>query len=194
MIAPESSNNAKEGGALVPTLAFGIPGSTSMALLLGGFLILGLEPGPEFLKNHMDLGVGLAMVLAIANVFAAAIMIVLARYIAKITFLKGHILAPILLVIIVLGTYASKDEPMDVVYIFVFGALGYVLKELNYSRAALILGFVLTGAIKSSLHISLRSYGMAFMLRPISMIIFALLLLGVFWPYVRKLLRRSSTS
>ncbi len=194
VIAPESSNNAKEGGALVPTLAFGIPGSTGMALLLGGFLILGLEPGPEFLKNHMDLGVGLAMVLAIANVVAAAVMIVLARYIAKITFLKGHILAPLLLVIIVLGTYASKDEPMDVVYIFVFGALGYVLKELNYSRAALILGFVLTGALESSLHISLRSYGLAFVLRPISMIILGLLLLGIFWPYVRKLMQRGKAT
>jgi putative tricarboxylic transport membrane protein len=190
VIAPESSNNAKEGGALVPTLAFGIPGSTGMALLLGGFLILGLEPGPEFLKEHMDLGVGLAMVVAISNLLAAIVMILLARYIAQITHLKGHILAPLLLAVVVLGTFASKQNPMDVVYVFIFGALGYALKELNYSRAALILGFVLTNAIESSLHISLRSYGWSFWLRPVSLIIIALLALGIFWPMIKRRLAK----
>ena len=190
VIAPESSNNAKEGGALVPTLAFGIPGSTGMALLLGGFLILGLEPGPEFIKEHMDLGVGLAMVVAISNLMAAAVMIVLAKYIARITFLRGHILAPLLLAIVVLGTYASKNNPMDVVYVFVFGALGYVMKELHYSRAPLILGFVLTNALESYLHISLRSFGGMFFMRPISLIIIALLVLGIVWPSLKRALSR----
>jgi TctA family transporter len=190
VIAPESSNNAKEGGALVPTLAFGIPGSTGMALLLGGFLILGLEPGPEFLKEHMDLGVGLAMVVAIANLLAAGVMILLAKYIARITYLRGHILAPLLLAVIVLGTYASKGNEMDVVYVFVFGALGYLMKELNYARAPLILGFVLTNAIESYLHISLRSFGPTFFLRPISLIIIALLILGITWPSLARFVKR----
>jgi len=193
VIAPESSNNAKEGGALVPTLAFGIPGSTGMALL-GGFLILGLEPGPEFLKEHMDLGVGLAMVVAISNLFAAAVMILLARHIAQITHLEGHILAPLLLAVVVLGTFASKQNPMDVVYVFVFGGLGYILKELSYSRAALILGFVLTNAIESSLHISLRSYGWLFWMRPVSLIIIALLALGILWPTVKRRMRARKAS
>ena len=190
VIAPESSNNAKEGGALVPTLAFGIPGSTGMALLLGGFLILGLEPGPEFLKEHMDLGVGLAMVVAISNLMAAGVMILLAKYIARITYLRGHILAPLLLAVVVLGTYASKGNEMDVVYVFVFGALGYLMKELNYARAPLILGFVLTGAIESYLHISLRSFGATFFMRPISLIIIALLILGLTWPSVSRFIKR----
>jgi TctA family transporter len=193
VIAPESSNNAKEGGALVPTLAFGIPGSTGMALLLGGFLILGLEPGPEFLKEHMDLGVGLAMVVAIANILAAAVMILLAKYIARLTFVRGHILAPLLIAVVVLGTYASKNNEMDVVYVFIFGALGYLMKELNYSRAPLILGFVLTNSIESYLHISLRSFGATFFLRPISLLIIALLVLGIAWPSLMRRLngRRS---
>ncbi len=190
VIAPESSNNAKEGGALVPTLAFGIPGSTGMALLLGGFLILGLEPGPEFIKEHMDLGVGLAMVVAISNLMAAAVMVLLAKYIARITYLRGHILAPLLLAVIVLGTYASKNNPMDVVYVFVFGALGYIMKELHYSRAPLILGFVLTNALESYLHISLRSFGGTFFMRPISLIIIALLVLGIVWPSLKRLFSR----
>ncbi|MEQ8699832.1 MAG: tripartite tricarboxylate transporter permease, partial [Bauldia litoralis] len=70
VIAPESANNSKEGGALVPTLAFGIPGSSAMALLLGGFFLVGLEPGPEFLKKHMDIAVSLALTVALANILA----------------------------------------------------------------------------------------------------------------------------
>lgn len=192
VIAPESANNAKEGGALVPTLAFGIPGSTGMALLLGGFLILGLEPGPEFMREHMDLGVGLAMVLAFANITAAAVMILFAPWIARITFLRGHILAPLLLAVVVLGTFASKNNPVDVIYVFVFGALGYVMKILGYSRAPLILGFVLTGAMETYLHISIRTYGMLFFMRPISLIIIALLVLGLGWPFFKRLFSRRS--
>ncbi|OGA13112.1 MAG: hypothetical protein A3G25_18725 [Betaproteobacteria bacterium RIFCSPLOWO2_12_FULL_63_13] len=190
VIAPESANNAKEGGALVPTLAFGIPGSAGMAILLGGFLILGLEPGPEFMREHMDLGVGLAMVLAFANVAAAAVMILFAPWIARITFLRGHVLAPLLLAVVVLGTFASKNNPMDVVYVFVFGALGYVMKILGYSRAPLILGFVLTGAMETYLHISIRTYGLFFFTRPISLIIIALLVLGLGWPFFKRLFAR----
>jgi putative tricarboxylic transport membrane protein len=117
-------------------------------------------------------------------------MILLAKYIARLTYLRGHILAPLLLAIIVLGTYASKNNPMDVVYVFVFGALGYLMKELNYSRAPLILGFVLTNAIESYLHISLRSFGPTFFMRPISLIIIGLLVLGLVWPSISRRLRR----
>ena len=185
VIAPEASNNAKEGGSLVPTLAFGIPGSTSMALLLGGFLLLGLEPGPEFLKKHMDLSVSLAMVVALANVAAAVVMIGIARYIAKITYLRGRVLAPVLLAVVVLGTFASKNDPMDVVYVFVFGVLGWIFKEFKYSRPAFLLGFVLAQTVETYLQISLNSYGPFFFMRPISLVIIALLLLGVSWPWVR---------
>lgn len=194
VIAPEGSNNAKEGGALVPTLAFGIPGSTGMALLLGGFLILGLEPGPEFLKEHMDLGIGMAMVVALSNLMAAGVMILLAGWVARITFLRGHVLAPLLLALVVLGTFASKNNPVDVIYVFVFGALGYVMKELRYSRAAMILGFVLTSAIETYLHISLVSYGPFFFARPVSLVIIGLLVLGIVWPYLKRFMKRSKVS
>ena len=94
------------------------------------------------------------------------------------------------LAVVVLGTYASKGNEMDVVYVFVFGALGYLMKELNYARAPLILGFVLTGAIESYLHISLRSFGPTFFMRPISLIIIALLILGLTWPSVSRFIKR----
>src|SRR3546814_2536208 len=75
VIAPECSNNAKEGGALLTTLALGLPGSAGMAVLLGGFLLLGLEPGPNFLNQHMAIAIGLTIVLAVANLLAVVLMV-----------------------------------------------------------------------------------------------------------------------
>lgn len=189
VIAPESSNNAKEGGALVPTLALGIPGSAGMAVLLGGFLLLGLEPGPYFLKDHMDLAVALAFVLAAANVLATVLMFALAKPLAGIALVRGQVLAPSLLALVVLGAYAVDNNPMDVIFVFVFGALGYVMRELDYSRPALLLGFILAPAIETYLHISLRAYGPFFFMRPISIIIIALIVVGLFWTPVKRLFR-----
>ncbi len=187
VIAPESSNNAKEGGALVPTLALGIPGSAGMAVLLGGFLILGLDPGPDFLDTHMALAAGLALVLALANVLAVVLMLALVRQIARITFIRGTVLAPLLLVLVVLGTYSAGNNPMDVLFVFAFGALGWFLKELDYSRPALLLGFILGPLIETYLHISLQAYGPWFFLRPIALTITLLIVAGMSWPLLRRL-------
>lgn len=186
VIAPESSNNAKEGGALVPTLAFGIPGSAGMALLIGGFLVLGLEPGPEFLKRHLDLAFGLALVVAVANILAAAVMLALATKISLITRIHGYVLGPLLLVLVVLGAYSTQNNAVDVWFVFVFGVLGYLMRELHFSRPALLLGFVLGKPLETYLHISLEAYGPLFFTRPLSLLIAALTLAGVLWPLLRK--------
>jgi TctA family transporter len=179
VIAPESSSNAKEGGALVPTLALGIPGSAGMALMLGAFLILGLEPGPDFLTVHMDLALALAIVLAVTNVAAALLMAPLAAGVASLARLRGTILAPVLLILIVLGAYACNREIMDVAAVFVFGFLGILMKHLNYSRPALILGFVLGPIIETYWFISTQAYGIGVLARPITLVLLALLVGGV---------------
>ncbi|MGQ0664463.1 MAG: tripartite tricarboxylate transporter permease [Pseudomonadota bacterium] len=191
VIAPESSNNAKEGGALVPTLALGIPGSASMAILLGAFLILGLQPGPEFLVKHMDIAFALALVLAIANVAAAAAMLVLTNPLARLTLVPGRILAPLLLVLVVIGAYSVDGNFIDVVFVFVFGALGVAMTRLDYSRPALLLGFVLGELVERYFHISSSAYGAWFLTRPLSLAIVALLALAIAWPYAKRLLART---
>ncbi len=190
VIAPESSNNAKEGGALVPTLAFGIPGSAGMALLLGGFLILGLQPGPEFLKEHMDLAFGLVLVIAVANIFATILMLALATQFGAITRVKGSLLGPILLALVVLGAYSTSNSVIDVFFVFVFGALGYFMQLLGYSRAALLLGFVLGSAAETYLSISLNAYGPWFWTRPISLGLVALLAFALLIPLWANLKKR----
>jgi TctA family transporter len=99
VIAPEASNNAKEGGSLVPTLAFGVPGSVAMAILLGAFLILGLEPGPYFLVDHLDMALGLAFVVAAANLLGAVIILPVVSRISLLTRVDGQVLGPLLLVL-----------------------------------------------------------------------------------------------
>jgi len=192
VIAPESANNAKEGGALVPTLAIGIPGSAGMSLLLGGFLILGLEPGAEFLDQHLDIALALALVVAVANLLGAAALLALAPKLALVTRLRGQLLGPLLLVLVVLGAYSSANNPVDVVFVFVFGALGYAMRELGFSRPALMLGFVLGASVETYLHISLQAYGPWFFTRPLSLVIAMLMLAGVILPLLREFRRESS--
>ena len=190
VIAPEASSNAKEGGALVPTLALGIPGSASMALLLGAFVILGLQPGPEFLAKHLDLCLALAMVLAFGNVASSVLMFVLSKPLMAITRIPGRALAPALLVLVAIGAYSAESNPVDVLMVFVFGALGVAMERFGYNRPALILGFVLGEMIERYFQVSTNAYGPGFLLRPISLLIIALTLFAILWPNRRRLLRR----
>lgn len=190
VIAPEATNNSKEGGALVPTLALGIPGGAGMAVLLGGFIVLGLQPGPQFMRDNMDIGLGLAMVLGFANILAAATMIILMPYLARVTRIPGHVLAPLLLVLVVLGSYTSNNDPLDVVFALAFGVVGYVLKSLNFSRAALLLGFVLGASAERYLALSLNLYGPGFVMRPITLTLICLTVLFLAFPLIRRLVRR----
>ena len=190
VIAPEASSNAKEGGALVPTLALGIPGSSSMALLLGAFVILGLQPGPEFLVKHLDLCFAMAMVLAFGNVASSVLMFALSKPLMAITRIPGRALAPALLVLVAIGAYSAENNPVDVLMVFFFGALGVTMERFGYNRPALILGFVLGEMIERYYQVSSNAYGPWFVLRPISLLIIALTLFGVLWPNRKRLLRR----
>jgi TctA family transporter len=181
IVAPESSNNAKEGGALLTTLALGLPGSAGMAVLLGGFLLLGLEPGPDFLDQHMDLAIGLAVTLAVANLMAVVLMIVCAPLMLRVLSVPAHFLSPAIMVFVVVGAYAVAGDPLDVVAVFAFGLLGWFMKAYGYSRPALLLGFILEPLIETYLHISLRSYGLSFLLQPGVLAIAAFLLAGLLW-------------
>jgi TctA family transporter len=182
VIAPESASNAKEGGALVPTLALGIPGGAAMALLLGAFLIFGLQPGPEFLAKHMDLALGLAIICAIGNVGSSVLMFLLSKPLVYVTRVPGNILAPILLVLVVVGTYAAENNVNDVLFVFIFGMLGVAMERLGYNRPALLLGFVLGETIERNFVVSLKAHGPFFFMRPLSLTIIAVAVLCILWP------------
>ncbi|MBT0958483.1 tripartite tricarboxylate transporter permease [Alphaproteobacteria bacterium KMM 3653] len=147
VIGPESSNNAKEGGGLVPTLLFGIPGSGSMAIFIGAIALLGsgqIEVGPAMLKNNLDITYSIVWLLALANVVGTVICIAASGGIAKLTTIRFALLAPFLFMIISFAAFQSGQNLMDLVALFGIGFLGIMMRRFDWSRPAFLIGFVLS--------------------------------------------------
>ncbi|MCB9943044.1 MAG: tripartite tricarboxylate transporter permease [Geminicoccaceae bacterium] len=144
VIAPESSNNAKEGGGLVPTLIFGIPGSGSMAIFLGGLALLNMTPGPQMVRNNLDITYTIVWSLALANVFGAGLCILLSKWIARMTTIRFTILAPYLFMIIAFAAFQSRQSALDLAALVGIGIFGILLRRFDFSRPAFLIGFVLS--------------------------------------------------
>ena len=152
VIAAESSNNAKEGGALVSTIAFGVPATAAMALLLGAFLIHGLSPGPDMLTTRLDVSYTLVWTVAIANVLGCAICFAFARQLAGIARIRIGILAPVVLSIVFIGAFQATRQWGDIIALLGFGLLGWAMKRVDWPRPPLLLGLVL-GGFAGTLHV-----------------------------------------
>ena len=152
VIGPESSNNAKEGGGLVPTLLFGIPGSGSMAIFIGALSLLGsgeLEVGQVMLKNNLNYTYSIVWLLALANVLGTILCIALSTYIAKITNIRFALVAPFVFMIIAFAAFQSGQNLMDLVALFSIGLLGILMRRFDWSRPAFLIGFVLANPVEN---------------------------------------------
>ncbi|MEL6963884.1 MAG: tripartite tricarboxylate transporter permease [Pseudomonadota bacterium] len=143
VIGPESSNNAKEGGGLVPTLLFGIPGSGSMAVFIGGMILLGYEAGPQLVQNDLPITYTIVWSLALANVLGAGLCIVLSPSIARLTTIRFALLAPFLFMMISFAAFQSKQTLWDLAALVAIGMLGILLRRFEWPRPAFLIGFVL---------------------------------------------------
>lgn len=179
VIAPESADNAKEAGSLLTTLALGIPGSAAMAILLGAFLMLGIQPGPEMMTRHLPLSLTLLLVLIIVNAIASAICIALAPYLAKIAVVPSRYLFPFVLVLALVGVYVSRESMTDLVVTLIFTAVGLGMNKFGLNRPVLILGYILGELFEYYLFIALAVAGPLFFLRPISVALI-LIIIGLF--------------
>jgi putative tricarboxylic transport membrane protein len=180
VIGPESANNAKEGGSLIPTLLFGIPGSGTTAILLGGLILLGIQAGPTMVTDDLDVTLSIIWTLAIANVLGAGACFLLSGYIARISLIPAAKLVPFLLVIMVVASYQSTRHWGDIIAFFVIGLIGWVMKQLGWPRAPMLIGFVLALSAERYLHISMSRYGADWLLRPAVIVIGVLTLLVIF--------------
>jgi putative tricarboxylic transport membrane protein len=151
VIGPESSNNAKEGGGLVPTLLFGIPGSGSMAIFIGALALLGngIDVGPSLLENNLDFTYSIVWLLALANVFATIMCIGLSTTIARLTRIRFVLLAPFIFMIIAFAAFQSGQNLMDLVALFAIGFLGIMMRRFDWSRPAFLIGFVLSNPVEN---------------------------------------------
>ena len=186
VIASESSNNAKEGGALIPTIAFGVPGSASMAILLGAFMIQGMVPGPDMLTKHLDVTYSMVWSVAIANIFGAGICFLFANQLARVALVPIGILAPVVLSFVFVGAFQGSSHWGDIAVLFSTGLLGFVMKRLQWPRPPLILGFVLGALLERYTFISVSRYGEDWLYRPAVSVILAVALLGVLRPLWRQ--------
>jgi len=181
VIAPESGNNAKEEGSLFSALAFGLPSGASMVILLAALTVLGIRPGSEMITKHLGLFWTLVISLVLGNILASSICLLSARALARITFIKGAILVPIIIILVVLGAYGVANRIEDVYLAFAFGVLGCLMKAFDYSRVTFIIGFVLGDYVERYFLISVSSLGPGFILQsPIALIMLSLILLGLF--------------
>ncbi len=193
VIAPESANNAKEGGGLIPTLAFGIPGSTTMALFLGAMIIQGLSPGPDMLTKHLDVTFTIAWSLAIANVLGTGTCFLLADRLAKIATMRAGILSPVLVVIMFLGAFMANRHRGDLLVLLVFGIVGWSMKRFGWPRPPMLIGFVLGRVVEKYLYISILTYGMSWLIRPGVLILIFLTVAAIVVPVMRNRRARRST-
>ena len=186
VLAAGSVNNSKEGGSIIPTVAFGVPGSTSTAILLGAFLIVGLVPGPDMLTTHLDVTFSMVWVIVLSNFLAVGVSFLFLRQLVALTFVKGTLLAPFLLLLITIGAFSTHNNPLDIVTMLIFGAVGYAAMRFDWPRAPLLLAFVLGDLTERNLFLSNQLYGWTWLGRPIVIGLIALSLLGIVYSVRRR--------
>lgn len=171
IVASESSNNACTGGALVPLLTLGIPGDNTTALILAGFMIHGITPGPLLFRTQAPLVYGIFIALMIANLFMLFVEYAGIRVFTKILTVKENILMPVVLVFCAVGAYGANNRVFDIAVMLGAGVLGYALKRMKFPLAPIILGFILGPLLETNLRRGLMKSGGSFapfMTTPIS--------------------------
>lgn len=181
VIAPSAADNSKDGASLIPTIAFGVPGSSVMALMLGAFLILGLQPGIDMLTTHLDQVFVMAWTLVLGNLLTTAIGVVFASHLARIAQVRSNIIVPITLVICFLGAYSVNFSLNDIILAIVFGLIGYGFIYYDFPRQTLVLGLVLGIIAEKNFHLAYQVFGPAFLFRPYSLalIVISLIIFGL---------------
>lgn len=180
VIAPEAANNATRGGALLPTVAFGIPGSLGTAILLGALLIQGLKPGPEMLTTELPLTFSIVWSIVIANIVASILLMLVSRQVARVAFVPGHLLVPGVILFIFMGAWLGGASMGDWVTCIIMGVLGVLMKRSGWPRPPLVLALILGSIMENSFHISMLGYGGAsWLANPVVVVILILIFITV---------------
>ncbi|HXJ01100.1 MAG TPA: tripartite tricarboxylate transporter permease [Micropepsaceae bacterium] len=185
VIAAESATNSREGGALVPTVVFGVPSSAGMAILLGAFLIHGLVPGPDMVTKNLNITYSMVWSIAIANILGSGLCFLLSGQFAKLATLRYTLILPVVLCLVYIGAFEGKREWGDLYALLFFGVLGWALKHFRWPRPPLVLGFILGGVLERYMFISIQRYGSSWMTRPVVILMFSLAAVSLFRPLLQ---------
>ena len=199
LIAAESSNNGTIGGSLIPTLSFGIPGSAATAVLLGGLIMHGLDPGPGLFEDNLATTYSLFVALLIGNVLILTVGLSLVTRASIITKIDTDYIIPVIIVLAMLGAFALRGGDQvwtDVLTVLLLGGIGYVMKKYDYSIIAFVLGVVLGSIAETNLDRSLQLSGGSWLIfvnpleQPLSFVLSAMIVLLLAGPFVKPHLDR----
>ncbi len=189
VIASEAANDAKDGGAMIPTLGLGIPGSASTAVLLGAFIIHGITPGPLLFRENLQIVFIVIFALVIANLLTSTVGLISAKYLVRITSVSVTVIAPIVIVVAMYGAFVVRGQMLDVALTAGFGLIGLMMVKFDLSRVALIIALVLGPIAEDNFHralqISSGDVGVLYA-RPLSLILISLIVLMLLLPVYRS--------
>ena len=166
VIAPESANDAKDGGDLITTLLMGFPQGVVTALFIVALLAWGYLPGPEMLKKNPEVIYSVVWLQGISGIVGTLIGFSLASQLAKLAEVRYTFMVPIMFIFILMGAFSVNRDPIDLLVVIVFGILGYFMRRFGYPRPAMILGLVLGDLMEKYLYRSVASYGFSWLSRP----------------------------
>ncbi|SFJ47746.1 putative tricarboxylic transport membrane protein [Halobacillus dabanensis] len=189
LAAPETANNAATSGAFVPLLSLGIPGSGTTAVMLGAFLVLGIQPGPLLMADRPDVFWGIIASMYIGNIFLLVLNLPLIPYIAKILKIARPMLISLVAIFSLIGVYAISFSTFDLYLLLIFGVLGYLMRLFSFPAAPFILAFILGGMMEQSLRQSLTASNgdiMALISDPVSISLYIVSILSFVVPLIRN--------
>jgi putative tricarboxylic transport membrane protein len=195
VISAESANDAKEGGSLLPTVAFGIPGTIGMAILLGALIMQGIPAGPTLMIEHIDLVYVLVVGMVVSKFVAPVIVFLVSQHAAKLTALRPGLFTPLIAVAALVGSYTIGLDILDVVVALVFGYIGYAMRRYGFSRVALIIALVLGDLVERSYYQMVATFGSPapIVTRPISGFLAGVAVLVLAWAAVQAFRRARVT-
>lgn len=188
VIAPEACNDAKDGGSLVPVLAFGIPGSEGAALVMVALILHGLIPGRELMTQNLHLAFLLIWALFISNQLTSIIGVMIINQVVRATVIRTQLLVPFIFVLAVIGAYAERKAIGDVFLTFIFGVLGYLMKKNEYPRVSLVIALILGELFEVNFRQAMRLHEFGrlnFFERPIFLALVVLTILSLLYPFYR---------
>lgn len=197
IMAPEAANNASDQASFIPTMTLGIPGSVTMALIIGALMIHGIQPGPQMLTEQPEMFWGLVMSFWIGNIVLVILNVPMIGLWIRVLTIPYHILYPAIVMFICIGTYSVNNNVFDVYTVLLFGIGGYVLRVLDFQPAPLLLGYVLGPMLEENFRRAMllsRGSVQTFIERPISMWVLALTAALLVWGLWSGLRQRSTVS
>lgn len=193
--ASETANNAVTGGAFIPLFTLGIPGSSAAAVLLGGLMIQGLTPGNDLFTDHGDITYAIIFGFMIANILMGVVGALIAKKVVKVAWAPTGILAPVIIVLSVVGSYAINLSMFDVIVMAVFGILGYFMRKTGFPTAPIVLAIILGPMAEKGFQ---RAVSMAkganmlqyYLSRPLSDLFILLIIIALFAPVLMNRLQK----